>query len=62
MNLGVEKVVVWLPLEAPTEGAMWKRDKTMEGLEIVRTRMLEKVWGRDIPEGYRSDVVRLKIL
>ena len=62
-NLGVEKVVLWLPIgEEETEGAVWKRVETMKGVEIQRITMPEKVYGHDIPDKYRSDVARLKIL
>lgn len=62
VNLAVDKVTLWLPTGAELEGTMWKRIEAMSGVEIQRITMPEKVYGHDIPEKFRSDVARLKIL
>ena len=63
MNLGVEKVVIWLAQEVEaTEGAIWKRVEAMEGVEVVRATLPEKVGEWEVPVGERSAVARLVVL
>lgn len=62
VNLAVEKVVLWLPTGEQMQGAMWKRIEAMEGVQIQKIKMPEKVYGHDVPDKYRSHVARLKIL
>ncbi len=60
VNLGVEKVTIWLAREVEaTEGAMWKRVEAMEGVEVVKVALPEMVEGREVPVEERSGVGRL---
>ena len=62
VNLGAEKVKIWLPEQAQMEGDIWKRVEAMEKVSLCRIAMPESVYDHDIPEPHRADVARLKIL
>ena len=63
VNLGAEKVHVWLPKEAEMKGWIWNRVVEMPKVYLRKIAMPKSVWGVaiDTPE-QQSDIVRLKIL
>ena len=63
VNLGVDKINIWLPKKANVKGWIWHRILEMPEVQIRKIVMPETVYGVhiDTPE-QQSDIVRLKIL
>ena len=63
VNLGVERVNIWLPKKAELKGWIWNRILDMPEVTLRRIVMPRTVWeGRiDFP-AQQADIVRLKIL
>ena len=63
VNLGVEKVHIWLPENEELRGWIWNRVLEMPEVRLRRIVMPRTVYGAEIATTERqSDIVRLKIL
>lgn len=63
VNLGVEKVHIWLPKDVELNGWIWNRVLEMPEVKLRRIAMPTTIYGASIDNPERqADVVRLKIL
>jgi len=63
VNLGVEKVHIWLPQKQELQGWIWNRVLKMPEVKLRRIVMPKTIYGAKIDNPERqADVVRLKIL
>lgn len=63
VNLGVQKVHIWLPEQEELKGWIWNRVLEMPEVKLRRITMPKTIYGGavDTPER-QADIVRLKIL
>ena len=63
VNLGVEKVNIWVPEKAELKGWIWNRIQDMPEVTLRKIVMPKTVWGGriDVPQ-QQADIIRLKIL
>lgn len=63
VNLGVDKVNIWLPEKVELKGWIWNRVLEMEDVKLRRITMPKTVYGAAVDNPERqADIVRLKIL